>query len=575
MTKIGYYEGVTPLNNCCSLVLKYLDETPDRTMIYWAPPASIEKWRANPAEPLAHQSFSFKQMFDMVYKIAYGLKQHGIGHGDRVILFMPMTPYLYATLTAVQMVGATAVFLDTWARRQQLGLVAGIVNPKAMISLQAAFDLCAGEALIDNIPCKIALGPVTRDFSARLEEFLGGSNLSNEICPVAREHPALITFTTGSSGMPKGANRTHRFLAAQHYALDTCIPYNETDVDLPVFPVFSLNNIVSGVPTVLPAIDVAKASADDGALLVRQALDCQITCMTLNPSLVKGMSRFCREHNLKLDGLRRVFAGGAAVSRDTVLEFAAVAPRAELLVAYGSTEVEPITHITSAEIMATPSLTEQDPELVDNGVIVGHFCEDLQYKFLRLSREPIAIKADSDWSSWELPAGATGEIIVAGEHVCREYYNDEEAFRRAKIMDPQGVVWHRTGDVGYLDKNGQLWLVGRVHNAIIRDGRYYFPVKAEVILLRMPFVKQAAYLGIADAKLGEKVICVVAPHDTTKIADEACCALWRSQIERLMAKNQVAVDGIVFREHIVMDPRHNSKVEYEVLRASLLKDGVV
>ena len=96
-----------------------------------------------------------------------------------------------------------------------------------------------------------------------------------------------------------------------------------------------------------------------------------------------------------------------------------------------------------------------------------------------------------------------------------------------------------------------------------------------MILLRMPFVKQAAYLGIADAKLGEKVICVVAPHDTTKIADEACCALWRSQIERLMAKNQVAVDGIVFREHIVMDPRHNSKVEYEVLRASLLKDGVV
>jgi acyl-CoA synthetase (AMP-forming)/AMP-acid ligase II len=258
------------------------------------------------------------------------------------------------------------------------------------------------------------------------------------------------------------------------------------------------------------------------------------------------------------------------VSRDIVLEFAAIAPQAQLLVAYGSTEVEPISHITSEEILATPSLSEDDPELVDNGVIVGHFAEGLKYKFVRLSRGPIRIDKESDWAIWELAPGANGEIIVAGEHVCRDYYNDPLAFERAKILDPQGVVWHRTGDVGYLDARGNLWLVGRVHNAIIRGGEYYFPVKAEVIMKRLPWVKQAAYLGIADETLGEKVIGVVAPQDPALLADQAQCAAHRQEIERLMAKNQLPVDGIIFREQILMDPRHNSKVEYDVLRRALL-----
>ena len=75
--------------------------------------------------------------------------------------------------------------------------------------------------------------------------------------PVRGEDPALITFTTGSSGRPKGAERSHRFLCAQHLALDREIPYRPDDIDLPVFPVFALNNLAGGVATVLPAIDLA------------------------------------------------------------------------------------------------------------------------------------------------------------------------------------------------------------------------------------------------------------------------------------------------------------------------------
>ncbi len=575
MTRIGYHDGLHPLNNCSAMFLEHLQRSPDRVVLHWASRASIAAWHQDPTQPLGHQRFTYAQLFEMAGKIAHCLHERGLRQGDCVIVFVPMIPYLYTSLFALQLLGAIPVFLDTWARRQQLGLVAKIVNAKAMISVEIAYDLCEGEPILDAIQNKIVLGPVTRAHPARLEDFLDQPKKITEPCPVEKEHTGLITFTTGSSGVPKGANRTHRFLAAQHYALDHCLPYREDDVDLPVFPVFSLNNIGGGVPTVLPAIDVANPSEMDGELLVRQAEDCGVTCMTLNPSLLVGISRFCKKQGKKLTQIRRVFAGGAAVSRDMVLEFNEVAPAAELMVAYGSTEVEPIAHIVTKDILATPSLSDQDPELVDEGVIVGTFADGLSYKFLRISRDPIEIRAPDEWKQWEVKSGEVGEIIVAGEHVCGEYYNDTEGFRRAKIRDPQGVIWHRTGDVGRLDKNGQLWLVGRVHNTITRKGGYVFPVRAEIVLKRLPFVQQAAYLGIPDKDLGEKSVCVLAPADPGALGDEGRLAPWRKEVLRVMGKNGIPVDEIVFYREIPLDPRHRSKVEYDQLRNALKKEGLV
>jgi acyl-CoA synthetase (AMP-forming)/AMP-acid ligase II len=262
-----------------------------------------------------------------------------------------------------------------------------------------------------------------------------------------------------------------------------------------------------------------------------------------------------------------VVTGGAPVSRDDVAAFYDIAPKAEIWILYGSTEVEPMAHIEGRDMLKLkPDL---DGEIVEEGVNVGHISEDLHYKFIHISQEPIDGRK-THWGALEVSAGEVGEFVVTGDHVCRDYYNNEEAFRRAKIVDSSGKIWHRTGDLAFEDTHGDLWIVGRIHNVIRRGEKYYFPVKAEVILKRFPFVKQGAFLGMPDSRLGEKNAVAVALQPDFTDKDTAV-----KEITRIFAKNKIPLDSLYFVDGIPMDPRHHSKVEYGTLRNELQNKGAV
>jgi len=574
MNRIGYFPGSDRGNNVLSFLDKHLREQPDLITLRWVDPRVLQQWSGKRGDPLKHETLGIGLFNEQIARVAAGFEDIGIRRGDRVILFVPMSVPLYVSMFGLQRIGAIPVFLDSWARRAHLGASANIVSPRAMISFEKAFELCDTVPELKAVPIKVSVGPTSKKLTAAFEELVR-VNRHAEIAPVEQEETALITFTTGSSGVPKGANRTHRFLAAQHYALNSGLPYERSDVDLPVFPIFSLNNLASGVSTVIPAFDIGVPGDRDALILRSQLESCGVTCTTLSPSLFNRLSSFCLEQKIALSGLRRVVTGGAPVSRDNVVDFTAVAPQADIWVLFGSTEVEPMAHIEAKEMISLRTRASEDSEWVDEGVNVGRVVQELRYRFLKIQKGPIEIKAASDWRDLVVADGHVGELIVAGEHVCRNYYNDEEAFRRAKILDENGVVWHRTGDLGRVDKEGFLWIVGRVHNAINRNGKYTFPVRSEIIMKKLPFVRLCAYLGVADAKLGEKTICVIAPMDNSDLKDPARLKEHRAELERIMKKNGVPVDGVVFRESVPMDPRHHSKVEYDVLRKELVEAGLV
>ncbi len=566
--KIGYYPGFDEKNNVINYMEKHLREFPERIALRWANAESMAKWDGSLNTPILHDEITYKNFAYRINSFARGLLDIGIQEGDRVIIFLPMSLDMYTAMFAVQRIGAIAVFLDSWARSHHLGASAECVSPKAMISFQQAFALVDQVPQFKTMPIRILYGPgdnCTHYFPDLLKAE------SSPIAAVESEFTALITFTTGSTGTPKGANRTHRFLSAQHHALSHVIPYTEKDNDMPAFPIFSLNNLATGVTTVLPAVNLAAPSDRDPAILACQLINESINCTTLSPSMLIGLARYCKESNIQLKQLRRVVTGGAAISKDDVKSFYEIAPQTELWVLYGSTEAEPMAHIEGRDMLKEKS--NIDPEIIEEGVNVGHISEDIDFKFIRIEDGPIELKGSS-WSQIEVGPGEVGEFICTGDHVCRDYYNNTDAFKTTKIMDAQNRVWHRTGDLAYIDAKKDLWIVGRTNNAIERGGKYFFPVRAEVLLKRMAFTYRCAFLGVKDAQLGEATYAVVElKAELDKHSFDFAAA--KKEISRLFAKNKIPVDQIKFVHSIPMDPRHHSKVEYKTLRDQLKDPGVM
>ncbi len=557
----GFYDAADYKNNVVCLLQKNAVKKSEKMAIQWSNPANKLEWNGKIIENIPHQSVNFKQFYGAIGHTAAGLLKAGVKHGDCVILFLPMSLYLYQAMSAIMMIGARAVFLDSWARRGQLGVSAKVVNPTTMISFEQAFQLCADVPELAEIPIRIVAGPHTGKYTTSLEELMKGPML-DKISPVKSEETALITFTTGSSGVPKGADRTHQFLVSQHLALNECIPYNDDDVDLPAFPIFSLNNIAAGVNTVIPITNIGVPTENDALMLVSQILTCGVTCTTLSPSMVAGVAKFCDENNVTLPKIRRVITGGAPISNDVLSLFIKCVPNAKVWVLYGSTEVEPIAHIEARDI-----LFPKHGKASNEGVNVGHFAEGVDYKLLKINKNVITLKNDK-WDGLEVGKDEVGELAVAGLHVCKSYYNNPDAVAKTKIIETNGRVWHRTGDLARIDEQGNVWLVGRVHNAICRDGKLLFPVKVEILLKKHADVKSSAYMGMPDEALGEKAYALISLVDEPKASKEEILKF----LAELLKKEGVPYDRLDVVPNIPLDSRHHSKVEYEVLREAILKD---
>lgn len=553
-------------HNVVSFLRMHAQMSPQKVALRWVLPEELLAFNGDATTKFATKEINFYDFYQLIGRLAKGLNELGVCPGDRVILFLPMSLEMYVAMFAIQHIGAIAVFLDSWARSNQLGASARCVAPKAMISHKQAFDLISGISELDNIPLRIIAGLGDDGFfSARLEDLLA-TNGNVALAAVKSDDTALITFTTGSSGEPKGANRTHGFLYAQHAALKDVVPYKSKDTDIPAFPIFSLNNLASGVTTVLPAIDLARPHHYDAAALVSQIMHEKITCTTLSPSMLNALSAFCLRNDIKLTSIQRVITGGAPISRDDVHNFREIAPTAEIWILYGSTEVEPMAHIEAKEMLALGN--NLDAEIVEEGVNVGHIAHGLKYKFIKPCKDAINF-TNLDWAPWEVEKNAVGEFIVAGDHVCANYYNNDQAFYRTKIREKDGTVWHRTGDLARLDARGHLWIVGRVHNMICRQGHNFFPVKAEIVLNRCAFIKKGAFLGLADDHLGERTAVAVEFHAGLQDKEAGI-----KEILRLFQKNRIVVDSIYEVDKIPMDPRHHSKVEYSLLRNKIYEENI-
>ncbi|HEX8617190.1 MAG TPA: AMP-binding protein, partial [Thermoanaerobaculia bacterium] len=355
------------------------------------------------------------------------------------------------------------------------------------------------------------------------------------------------TFTTGSSGKPKGVNRTHRILAAQHERLAEAFPPREDDVDFCTFPVFALNNLALGVTTVISPADRHLA-----------------TTATASPPLFDELAQ--RDDRPRF---RRILTGGAPVSDLQLRNWAAAWPRAEIHIAYGSSEAEPVAHITAEERLKAGG----------RGYVAGKIVAGVRARIESIDRrarprehttKPVILSEAKDLPprNGEDPSPSSrlrmtppiGELLVAGEHVCRDYDRDPLATRQNKVTDAEGTVWHRMGDTGWFDDEGYFRIAGRVHSTIWRDG---VPVHAQLVE-QVARGDDPRIVRVAALAVGRRVAVVLETKEEGVDAE-----LERDVRARLANAGEPCDVVIVTRKPLPVDPRHNSKIDYDKLRARL------
>ena len=508
---------------------------------------------------------SFGELRRRAASVAGGLERRGLAPGDRVVVFVPMSLDLYAALVGVLQLGAVAVFVDPWVGRRRIAAFTALAAPAAFVGTPRSHLLRLLDRRLRSIPLAVTtgrrFGPLPAPVSLRelLDEPPAGA-----IAERSPSDPALVTFTTGSSGLPKGANRTHGFLAAQHRALAEEFPLRPDDVELTTFPVFSLHNLASGVPTVVPPVDLRRVSDFDPVLVLELMEREGVTTCTASPPfvdrLIEGLERGARRPRL-----RRLLTGGAPVEDAQLRAWRRALPETDIVVAYGSTEAEPVAHVTAAErLAATSNVRPRSP-----GYCLGRPSSQVRVKILRLAGGAITL-GPAGWAEQEVEPGAIGELVVAGEHVCKSYYRSPEAERANKIVDivdGRGAgteVWHRMGDTVYRDGEGRLWLVGRVHSTIRRGGVDLHPQLVEQAARgEDPRIRRAAAAGVPDPALGERLVVVL---EATARADSR---LPVEAGERLRAAGFTVDDLLLTARPLPLDPRHRSKIDYPRLRADL------
>ncbi|MBL0769027.1 long-chain fatty acid--CoA ligase [Sphingopyxis sp. XHP0097] len=468
------------------------------------------------------RQFSYDEVAEGVARVARGLQQRGIGKGNRVGLFLPNVPHYVAAYYGALAAGATVVNfspLYTVAELEAQVEDSGtdtLFTISASALLPTALEVLDGSSLRQLVVGSVAGGlPAAKSVLYRLfrrkevaaipddPRVIRFSALTDNDArpePVAidaEKDIALIQYTGGTTGTPKGAMLTHQNLTANARQVNVIDPDHDADDRilgvLPFFHVFAntcvLNRTVlnGGSITMLPRFD-AKAAL---AAITRT----RTTALPGVPTMYQALLDHPDLAKTDFSSLRVCISGGAPMPAELREKFVA-ATGASLVEGYGLTE--------SAGVVSTNPY--------DGPVKPGTIGQPIPATRIRL--------LDKEDPSRDAPAGEPGELAVKGPQVMQGYWNRPDADKDSFTADG----WLRTGDVATIDDEGYIRIVDRLKDMIAVGGFKVYPSVIEAHLYEHPAVKEAIVLGVPDAYRGESPKAFVTLEEGFDVSGEALAA---------------------------------------------------
>ena len=469
---------------------------------------------------------NYANLYNMVSNFKKYLESIGIKKGQKVLILVPMSINFYVTLLAIWSIGAIPSFMDA-------GFIKNGVKKNEFDEIGAIIGI-SKYILYSNINKNLKkLKKVNVSIINKLNY-----NERLEIKEVDKDFPGILTYTSGTTGKPKIAERTHNFLKIQGEILEKNLDYESEDTEISTIPIFTLSNINVGITTVIADAKFSNLGQSNPKKIISQIIKNKSNRIMAAPGLLNVITDYCIEKNIILESINKIFTGGGAVFIDTIEKIKTVFPNSKIVTLYGSTEAEPISKLNVEEV------TKQDIEKIENGygILAGKIVGVEECEIIKANLKEIGKLTPEEFNN--IKTDNVGEIVVTGENVLKGYVNgvgDKE-----NKFSVEGKVFHRTGDLGFLDEFGRLWLRGRIKEP-------YFNIEA-ALHAKFDIGKTAVFND------DNKIILVL--EQKGKISEENIKA----------AIKFAKIDDIRYVKKIPVDKRHSTKVDYKELRKNLKLD---
>jgi acyl-CoA synthetase (AMP-forming)/AMP-acid ligase II/pimeloyl-ACP methyl ester carboxylesterase len=505
---------------------------------------SFPRWSDRPQ----YDAIDFAALSARINAYENGLAAAGLRAAERVIMLVTPGADFLALSYAVMGRGAVPVFIDPGMGVDAVVACMREAQPTGFIGVPKAHLLRLKAAeLFRSLRFCVVAGRVPLFGATRLRDLLKPAGGPPAPIPRQADDPALVAFTSGGTGRPKGVIFTNRMLTEQLAVFRGQFGFRGGEQDLPLLPVFSLFTAALGVGSIFPPLDPSRPLSLVPKQIIRVMRDLGNQTSFGSPTLWTKLAEYCRQTGESLPQLRRVFMAGAPVSQATLDLVKAACPQAESFTPYGATEALPVTVAAATELRQHPPMLAVSGE---QGTPVGRAIDGVTLRVVQPAVEP-ANSPLIDCSAREI-----GEIVVSGDTVSREYLSRPEATAASKVTEG-GRVWHRMGDMGYLDTDGQLYFCGRRVHVVTTADQVFHSVPVENVFNRHPQVSRTALIGVD----GEPSL-VVEPRSRSRSLTPDARRRLAAELRAIGAGDPVtaSIRRFYFHPSFPVDARHNAKI---------------
>jgi acyl-CoA synthetase (AMP-forming)/AMP-acid ligase II len=435
-------------------------------------------------------SLTFREMNDLVNQFANALVDLGVRRGDRIGLLHTNSHLFEVAYFASIKIGAILVPICFWYKEPEIEYVANKSGISTLIIGQDFLDMIQGMPdALKSVKHYIVIGEDIPDNMLSFTQLISDCKNDEPEVAVDENDPHLILFTSGTTGVPKGA-----VISQRNYFLHTGIfiqemGTNENSVSMCVYPMFHMGGIMWPCANIYCGMTLVIISTPPTPKKILEAIQQhKVTHFAAVPTLWRRLLEYPDFDNYDLSSLKVAMGASDAMPKDLLEEVLKRTPASSPQL-YGLSEGGCLTYLT--------------PE--DSVRKIGSSGKPHCQAEIRLMGE----------DGQDVAPGEVGEIICRGEHQMSFYWDMPEETSKA-IRDG----WLYTGDLGRFDEDGYIYIVGRKKDMIISGGQNIYPAEIERVLLKHPKIADATVVGVPDKEWGEAVLAAVVPKENLTMTDQ-------------------------------------------------------